>query len=285
MLLRKIALSYPRPFCVDATVESSCGCSTHAPSKVKKDWFKWCVGLLRPLGLAGEFHCPSLQVGDKIADIATSLGAVVILAWIVDVGRNEAVVDTCWGVLKQSFCRALLVVPVGTAIAVGENLALRVVGHGRVSGFQELLNALSHATNSVLTQCWETLKAEGKLEDPLHHPSHFLTEILHVLLLLLRRRRAANKKKLAKVTLSQIVNLRVCLLRWAAHWMDKYILECYCTLHDVNAPPPALRAGKRHKVHPEAIWDLMEESVPYNQSSFGGSLCRTSAVGPLGQGR
>ena len=103
---------------------------------------------------------------------------------------------------------------------------------------------------------------------------------MHVLLFLLRRRREANKKRLANVTVSQIVNLRMCLFRWVAHWMDKYILECYCLLHDVNAPPRSKRgAGHRYKVHPEAIWEVMEESVPYNQSSLGGSLHSTSAPG------
>ena len=82
-----------------------------------------------------------------------------------------------------------------------------------------------------------------------------------MLLFLLRRRREANKKRLANVTVSQIVNLRMCLLRWVAHWMDKYILECYCLLHDVNAPPSAKGgAGHRYKVHPEAIWESMEAS-------------------------
>lgn len=252
-------------------------------SKVKRDWFKWCADLLCRFGVASELHCSGLEANDKITDIASSFGSCVILASIVELGRKKMVEDFCFGVLEQSLRRALLMAPDGAVVLLGDTLFLQIIGNGRVIGLQDLLRSLPRACETVLRKFWDDAKADGKLQDPLDYPSHFLPDVLFVLAYILRRRREANKKPLSQSTVSQILQMRLSLLHWAAYWIDRYIIASYCSAHDVDSPPPALKVGVRHKVHPEAIWALMQEILLYNQSAvvLGGSVGAFSLKGAL----
>lgn len=216
-------------------------------------------------GIVAELLCSGNDANDKITDIATSFGSFVVLATIVELGRNKAVVDYCFEVLDQSLRRALLIAPVGSFVHLGQNLFLQVVGNGRVAGFSGVLRSLHYGTGTALTKFWENSKANGRLHDPVEVPSHFLPEILYVLVHVIRSRREANKKPLAQKSVSQIADLRLNLFHWSASWADRYIIDHYCKEHDVDSPPPALKAGAHHKVHPGAIWDLMQDYRLHNQ--------------------
>ena len=60
-------------------------------------------------------------------------------------------------------------------------------------------------------------------------------------------------------------SLCMSLTKWIAHRIDAYVIQIYCSCHDVHKASPSVRISRSNvrcqmRVHPGAIWDMIMEA-------------------------
>jgi hypothetical protein len=137
-----------------------------------------------------------------------------------------------------------------------------VLPGGRVGGLRRAM----HVRQAVVFQeHWQRLYVEGALREPFEQDSHSVLDVLCFALRFERDRRKCKRRRLAG---DMVLRLRDSFLQWLGPSLDTYFSTVYRLHHDIHKPAPSLalkpqpQLGDKNyvKVHPEVIWDLMEEA-------------------------
>ena len=245
------------------------------PRAHKAHWLRWVRRILTECALlAGTVHMyivsKDVQVGlntEVSMNICNSLALLVFLCHNMRLSRGSTIANRCQR-LVATMCRRACEAVVGYDVVVlRSGHALPVTRSGLIHGFRQIADALHAKTAQSVRSQWDYMFYHGLLETEFDEANHTIVDVLNFVVLLPKLRKIRKMPPLSGAAQQLLQTTEYSVLKWLAEHIDQYVLNCYTTLHDVNAIPPAkCRAwhgalGRKHQHHsPEEVWDILQKA-------------------------
>ena len=115
---------------------------------------------------------------------------------------------------------------------------------GRVEGFHTFLLVVHHNVRSLITSVWASMHDKKTLDEPYSEDSQTLGDVFCFVAGFAHARREIDSRrgKLNRTHSGMLyIKFKDSLIKWIAASVDKYMVACYATEHNVFARLPALR--------------------------------------------
>ena len=242
-------------------------------TSASRDFFKRFAYIVDSADDVGQAYQYTTADSDstRIAPICTTSGLACFLSRQPVLSKSSRFGHACATWLTSSALRVCSHLDRGTATITyninGVDKVMRIHSDGHVTGFIAVLLAAPHG-NSVnsLSVGWAAMHGAGALDAQLDAPRHSVVDLLKFLCTWERWKRVNNSHhSIPRCTRDWLGVLQSGLIRWLSNAIEQYTLAVYVNFHDVDRPPPSVRASRADGrpyvfVQPSVIWDMIMKS-------------------------
>jgi hypothetical protein len=150
------------------------------------------------------------------------------------------------------------------------SLSMSVNSHERVSGLANVILSTGHGTSmNNICNMWDSMHSAELLIGRCLDDSHAISDVIFFVAFVQKWRGRCLKPRLGAPVEKWLCHLRRGIVQWLARGLEHYTIHEYPRHHDVSKPPPSRITGRGVRVHPDAVWQMLQQSTETSASLSG----------------